>query len=156
MKSHFTSLPGKVEDAGLSNSHVEESFLEHELTHALSKSKAIMEGQKRTWGPSSERSKTSSRLICFQPKAQIRSFLQLTKRSETIHKLDKLDHDLTKEYTETEANEQFIQADFERSKTPQAKEKAPRRFTTTPKRTEKATSIRKRRDCKTFGCLFDD
>ncbi len=48
MKIAFlTSLPGKVEDAGLFSSHVEESFLEHEITHALNKSKAIMEGQKR-------------------------------------------------------------------------------------------------------------
>ena len=144
MKIAFlTSLPGKVEDAGLSNSHVEESFLEHELTHALSKSKAIMEEQKRTWGPSSERSKASSRSNCFQPKAQIRSFLQLTKRSETIHKLGKLDHDLTKEYAETEANEQFIQADFQKLQNATGKGKVPRRFTTTLRRTVKATYIRK-------------
>ncbi len=145
MKIAFlTSLPGKVEDAGLSESHVEESFLEHELTHALSKSKAIMEEQKRTCAPSSERSKTSSRLICFQPKTRIRSSLQLTKRSETIHKLGKLDHDLTKEYAETEANEQFIQADFQQLQNATGKGKAQLRFITMPRRTVKATSIRKK------------
>lgn len=115
MKIAFlTSIEAMVEDAGLSYSYVEESFLEHELTNALDKSKAIMQEQRNDMKGILDEIADILPLDLFSTDNADQKLVDSdTTRRETIQKIGELDNNLSNEYALTEANEAFIMADFQ-------------------------------------------
>ncbi|RUS07852.1 ribonuclease YeeF family protein [Bacillus velezensis] len=115
MKIAFlTSIEAMIGDAGLSDSYVEESFLEHELANALDKSKAIMQEQRNEMKGILDEIADILPLDLFSTdNADKKLDDSDTTRRETIQKIGELDNNLSNEYALTEANEAFIMADFQ-------------------------------------------